>query len=38
MPIELFVPIAIFVLGMIVSGKLATLGIQRIVEKQKSAK
>lgn len=38
MPIELFVPIGIFVLGMIVSGKLGALGIQRIVERQKKPK
>lgn len=38
MPIELFVPIGIFVLGMIVSGKLGALGIQRIVERQKNTK
>jgi hypothetical protein len=38
MHIELLVPIGIFVLGMIVSGKLGALGIQRIVEKQKNTK
>ncbi len=38
MPLELIIPIGIFVLGMIVSGKLGALGIQRIIEKQKSSK
>lgn len=34
MPIELWVPIGIFVLGMIVSFATSNLGIQRIVEKR----
>jgi hypothetical protein len=34
MPIELLVPIGIFVLGIIVSTLLANLGIQRIIEKR----
>ena len=35
MPIELLVPIGIFVLGIIVSHTLSSLGVQRIVEQQK---
>lgn len=35
MPIELLVPIAIFVLGMVVSISLSNLGIERIVEANK---
>ncbi|MGC2458343.1 MAG: hypothetical protein WA435_10135 [Gallionellaceae bacterium] len=34
MPIELLVPIGIFVLGIIVSIMLSNLGIQRIIEKR----
>lgn len=35
MPIELLVPIAIFVLGVIVASSLTTLGIERIIEANK---
>lgn len=35
MPIELLVPIAIFVLGIVVSVSLSSLGIERIVEGNK---
>jgi hypothetical protein len=35
MPIELLVPIAIFVLGIVVSVSLTNLGIERIVEGNK---
>lgn len=34
MPIELLVPISIFVLGVILAVKLGSIGIQRIVESQ----
>lgn len=36
MPIELLVPITIFLLGMVVSISLSSLGIERIVEANKS--
>lgn len=35
MPIELLVPIAIFVLGIVVSVSLSGLGIERIIEGNK---
>lgn len=35
MPIELLVPIAIFLLGMVVSARLSSLGIERIIEGNK---
>jgi len=35
MPIELLVPIAIFVLGMVVSISLSSLGIERVIESNK---
>jgi hypothetical protein len=35
MPIELLVPIAIFVLGIVVSVRLGSIGIERIVEANK---
>jgi hypothetical protein len=35
MPIELLVPIAIFLLGMVVSIKLSGLGIERVIEGSK---
>ena len=36
MPIELLVPIAIFLLGMVVSVSLSSLGIERVIEANKS--
>lgn len=36
MPIELLVPIAIFLLGMVVSVTLSSLGIERVIEANKS--
>lgn len=35
MPVELLVPITIFVLGVIVSVKLGSIGIQRVSEGEK---
>jgi hypothetical protein len=35
MPIELLVPITIFVLGIVVAFRLSSLGIERIVESSK---
>ncbi len=35
MPVELLVPITIFVLGVIVSVKLGSIGIQRVSESNK---
>jgi hypothetical protein len=35
MPIELLVPIAIFLLGMVVSISLSSLGIERVIEGNK---
>ena len=36
MPIELLVPIGIFLLGVVVSVSLSTLGIERVIEANKS--
>lgn len=35
MPIELLVPIAIFVLGIVVSVSLSSIGIERVIEANK---
>jgi hypothetical protein len=35
MPVELLVPVTIFVLGVVVAIKLGSLGIERVAESQK---